>query len=172
MTHCFYLILVPEILCINLNWLLENNDPKGPSLIAARTAFWETLSEMHRKYSLYLQNLSCLRKDALNVASLCFSWAYIWFFLRLGYTSLLQSPNKKGREIQKPGILLSMVPVFTIICLVVTNQPCAAMRIFNLRQLQHPPISKYALFFYLFHWRQICVLNASVHVFYIALLFI
>lgn len=98
MTHCFYLILVPEILCINLNWLLENNDPKGPFLIAAMTAFWETLSEMHRKYSLYLENLSCLRKDAPNVASLCFPWAYIWFFLRLGYTSPLQIPRRAERS--------------------------------------------------------------------------
>lgn len=146
MTHCFYLSLVPEILCINLNWLLENNDPKGPFLIAARTAFWETLSGMHRKYSLYLQNLSCLRKDALNVASLCFSWAYIWFFLRLGYTSLLQSPNKKGREIQEPGVLLSMVPVFTIICLVVTNQPVLLWEFltwgsFNIHQSVSTPCS-------------------------------
>lgn len=46
--------MVGEILCINLNWFVANNDPKGSFLLAAVAAFRETLTlECIGKSSLY-----------------------------------------------------------------------------------------------------------------------
>ena len=85
------------------------------------------------------------QKNALNASLTVFSMSIYLILSKTRIHTFSTESQQEGEEIQEPDILLPVVLVFTIICLVVTNQPCASMRIFSLRQRQHPPISNYFL---------------------------